>query len=102
MDRLFEETDINPALMMRDMLNSTNAMTNYTINHPDVQKLLKSDKKFDLVISEVFLNDAFLGRHLNNVINKVFKFIVLQVSPHTTNVHTLLLVQLEPHPGLIV
>ena len=58
---MFDEIDSNPALRIREMLNSNNAMTNYTINHPDVQKLMKSGQKFDLVVSEVFFNNAFLG-----------------------------------------
>ncbi|KAF2894451.1 hypothetical protein ILUMI_11721, partial [Ignelater luminosus] len=35
--------------------------TDDTLSHPNVQKLLKSDEKFDLVIVEQFVNEAFRG-----------------------------------------
>ncbi|XP_052899159.1 UDP-glycosyltransferase UGT5-like [Anopheles moucheti] len=36
-------------------------LTNYTLLHPNVKKLIESNEKFDLVIMESFLNDAHLG-----------------------------------------
>lgn len=36
-------------------------ITEGTLSHPNVQKLLKSEEKFDLVIVEQFINEAFRG-----------------------------------------
>lgn len=36
-------------------------ITNQTLQHPNVRRLLNSNEKFDLVIMEAFLNDAHLG-----------------------------------------
>ncbi|XP_049545913.1 UDP-glycosyltransferase UGT5-like [Anopheles darlingi] len=36
-------------------------ITNQTLQHPNVHRLLSSNEKFDLVIMEAFLNDAHLG-----------------------------------------
>ncbi|XP_053664192.1 UDP-glycosyltransferase UGT5-like [Anopheles marshallii] len=36
-------------------------LTNYTLLHPNVKKLIQSNEKFDLVLMESFLNDAHLG-----------------------------------------
>lgn len=62
MDQMFNEVDVSPALKLGDMLNKTITMTNLTIRHPKVQKLLKSEVKFDLVISELALNEAIFGK----------------------------------------
>lgn len=34
---------------------------NHTLLHPDVQKLIKSNEKFDVVITEMFMSEALLG-----------------------------------------
>lgn len=62
MDKFFDEVDVSPALKFNEMMNQTITMTKYVITHPDVQKLLKSEQKFDLVISELALNEAVLGK----------------------------------------
>ncbi|XP_050092818.1 UDP-glycosyltransferase UGT5-like [Anopheles aquasalis] len=36
-------------------------ITNQTLQHPNVRRLLSSNEKFDLVVMEAFLNDAHLG-----------------------------------------
>lgn len=61
LDKLFDEVDVSPVLKFNEMLNQTITMTNYVITHPNVQNLLKSNAKFDLVISELALNEAVLG-----------------------------------------
>lgn len=42
-------------------------VNNATLTHPEVQKLLKSKKKFDVMLYEMFINDALLGfaHHFN-------------------------------------
>jgi hypothetical protein len=61
MDKLFEEVDISPSFKFKEMMNQTVTMTNYVVTHPKVQSLLKTGPKFDLVISELALNEAVLG-----------------------------------------
>lgn len=58
---MFDEVDVSPALKIGDMLNQTLTMTKFVINHPNIQKLFKSKAQFDLVISELALNEALLG-----------------------------------------
>ncbi|XP_063702026.1 UDP-glycosyltransferase UGT5-like [Culicoides brevitarsis] len=36
-------------------------MTNHTMDHPKVKQFLKSDAKFDVIVLEIFVNDAMLG-----------------------------------------
>lgn len=38
------------------------AVVNFTLSHPNVQNLLKSNEKFDLVIAELFNSEATFGR----------------------------------------
>ncbi|XP_063921440.1 UDP-glycosyltransferase UGT5-like isoform X1 [Zophobas morio] len=49
------------------LFDMTAVITNSTLYNKNVQKLLNSDKKFDLVIIEHFFNDAFVGfgHHFN-------------------------------------
>lgn len=58
---MFDEVDVSPFLKFQDMINQTVFMANYFITHPKIQTLLKSDAKFDLIISELALNEALLG-----------------------------------------
>lgn len=61
MDRMFDEVDVSPYLKFKEMINLTVRASKYVITHPEIQKLLKSDIRFDLVISELALNEALLG-----------------------------------------
>lgn len=36
-------------------------MINFTLTHKNVQTLLNSDENYDLILKEVFLNEAMLG-----------------------------------------
>lgn len=63
---MFDEESVSPVLKFKEMINQTVTMTSYVIKHPDVQKLLKSSPKFDLVISELALNEAVLGEFHNS------------------------------------
>lgn len=36
-------------------------MTDYTLNYPEVQDLLKSNAEFDLFMSDILFSDALLG-----------------------------------------
>lgn len=59
---MFDEVDESPATKLPEMLNNTINITNYVITHSAVQELLKSDVQFDLVISELAMNEAVLGK----------------------------------------
>lgn len=61
MNNVFDEVDINPVLQLSGMLNLTTRAVKYTIEHSAVQSLLRSNIKFDLVISELAMNEAVLG-----------------------------------------
>lgn len=37
-------------------------VTNETLTDPAVMKLINSDEKFDLIVLEIFMNDAMLGK----------------------------------------
>lgn len=58
----FNEVDDSPLLKFFDMLDKVNQLDRYIVSHPKVQKLLHSEEKFDLVISELALNEAMLGK----------------------------------------
>lgn len=62
MNKMFDNVDKNPASVFVDMINTTALMTEFLIKHDKVQELFKSKVKFDLVIAEVFLNEALLGK----------------------------------------
>lgn len=61
MDKVFDLVDTNPLTTIFDFLRLATEATDFTIKHPKVKALLSSDKKFDLVISEISLNDALFG-----------------------------------------
>ena len=55
-------------------------MTNITLQHPEMKKLMKSGEKFDLIILDLFLTDALLG------LSTVFNCPIVALSangPHT-------------------
>lgn len=62
MAQTFNEVDDSPILKFIDMLNKTNELAKYFVTYPKVQQLLSSENKFDLVISELALNEALLGK----------------------------------------
>jgi uncharacterized protein (DUF2344 family) len=61
MVKAFDEVDNLPIISFFEILNKTHLLTEKIITDADVQNLLKSDQKFDLVISEISLNEATLG-----------------------------------------
>ncbi|XP_055623457.1 UDP-glycosyltransferase UGT5-like [Toxorhynchites rutilus septentrionalis] len=49
----------------RNLIHGTAAMTDYTLGHPDVRKLLESDETFDLMILDHTMADSLLGLALH-------------------------------------
>lgn len=63
MNKAFSEVDIDPAMKFKGMLDLSARAVNFTIQHPKTQELMKSKIKFDLVISEIALNEAVFGSY---------------------------------------
>ena len=61
MNQMFNNVDTNPATVFANMINTAASMTEFLIKHEKVQELFKSKSKFDLVITEVGMNEALLG-----------------------------------------
>lgn len=79
---LFNKENIQMSLIskFKFLYRNTLHMTNITLQHPEMKKLLKSNEKFDLLILELFLTDALLG------LSTVFDCPVVALSsngPHT-------------------
>lgn len=60
---LYEQEKMNMNLIskFKFMYKNTLLMANYTLQHPEMKKILISDQKFDLIILDMFLTDALLG-----------------------------------------
>lgn len=39
------------------------AIANATLNDPAIVRLIHSNEKFDLIVLEIFMNDAMLGKN---------------------------------------
>lgn len=68
MENPFEYSDVSPLMNMYSLYAEFGKFTSsYTLNHPKVQQLLRSDESFDLVIVETFLTEALYGlaQHFN-------------------------------------
>lgn len=81
-DALFtkENMQMNLISKFKYLYKNTLTMTNFTLQHPEMKKLLKSEEKFDLIILDLFLTDALLG------LSTVFDCPVVALSangPHT-------------------
>uniref|UniRef100_A0A8W7PY65 UDP-glucuronosyltransferase n=1 Tax=Anopheles coluzzii TaxID=1518534 RepID=A0A8W7PY65_ANOCL len=61
MDEVFEKIDDSIVEKMMELGTFVNEITNTTLSSPEVQALIHSDETFDLLILEIFLDDALLG-----------------------------------------
>uniref|UniRef100_A0A1Y9HAI0 Uncharacterized protein n=1 Tax=Anopheles farauti TaxID=69004 RepID=A0A1Y9HAI0_9DIPT len=61
MDKVFDKIDDSIVEKMLELGVFVTEIVNTTLTSPEVQKLLHSDETFDLLVLEVFLDDAFLG-----------------------------------------
>ena len=52
---------VNFAQSLKIIYDMGLTITNYTLLHPKIKKLLKSKEKFDVVIIECFVSEALLG-----------------------------------------
>lgn len=62
-DGLLDEMNLNLPELMNLNLIFGHDVTNFTLKHPNVVKLMQSNEKFDLIFLEIFMNDALLGFH---------------------------------------
>lgn len=79
---LFTEKSMRMDLItkFKILYQNTLAMTNFTLQHEEMKKLLRSNEKFDLIILDLFLTDALLG------LSTVFDCPIIALSangPHT-------------------
>lgn len=67
MDNILDLEDFNIYTKIGNLYGLGLMMTNHTMTHPKMVELLKSNKKFDLVFLEIFVNEAMLGlgHHFN-------------------------------------
>ena len=70
-EKMFDVVDANIFLKLYGAFGKTLHITKVFATDPNVQTLLKSDAKFDLVISELIMNEAVLGKRKNY---KPFKY----------------------------
>lgn len=64
---LKDNVEMNLISKFKVLYSNTLLMTNFTLKHPEMKKLLSSNEKFDLIILDLFLTDALLG--LSTVFN---------------------------------
>lgn len=75
-----ENMQMNLISKFKFLYQNTLIMTNITLHHPEMTKLLKSGETFDLIILDMFLTDALLG------LSTVFDCPIVALSangPHT-------------------
>lgn len=60
-DGAFEATETNFFMMLKFWIENIARMQQFTMEDPEVQKLLKSGEKFDLCIIEFLMNESLLG-----------------------------------------
>lgn len=75
-----ENMQMNMLSKFKFLYRNTLVMTNYTLRHPEMKKLLQSNEKYDLIILDLFLTDALLG------LSTVFNCPIVALSangPHT-------------------
>lgn len=61
MEQFYKEADSSAFSKIINLYNVVNFFSNTTLTSPEVKELLRSDQKFDLIILEIFLDDALLG-----------------------------------------
>lgn len=61
LDSSFEATDVSVFMMLKFWIENVARMQEFTMQDVEVQKLLKSDEKFDLCVIEFLMNESLLG-----------------------------------------
>lgn len=61
MSNLLNMAQENFMQMLQNFYDLSKLLTNFTLTHPNVRALLESDETFDVIVLEVFMNEAMLG-----------------------------------------
>lgn len=62
-DGLFDEMNWNLIELTKSNAIFGHEVAEFTLKHPNVVKLMRSNEEFDLIFLEIFINDALLGFH---------------------------------------
>jgi hypothetical protein len=65
----FDEVDASPVKVFNMMIETSTKITKALIMDEKVQTLINSNNKFDLVISEVGMNEALFGENFFSTYN---------------------------------
>jgi hypothetical protein len=78
-ENFFESKDWSAIKMINILSGLGEFLSKSTLSHPNVQRLLKTEKHFDAVVTEVFWVEALYGKSLVNLLKNVaINLILLQ------------------------
>jgi hypothetical protein len=67
MNTLFDVTEMPILTMLNDLYSMGITITNFTLNHSTMKNFIKTDQNFDVILIDIFLDEALLGLgHLFN------------------------------------
>lgn len=61
MNTLFDVTDMSTLTMLHDLYTMGITITNFTLTHPKMKAFIQSEQNFDVVLLDIFLDEALLG-----------------------------------------
>lgn len=61
MSKLLDQHDIPIHKAVANIYGMGITISNFTLNHPKTKKFLETDQEFDVIILEIFLDEALLG-----------------------------------------
>jgi glucuronosyltransferase len=61
MNTLFDVTEMSTLTMLHDLYTMGITITNFTVSHPKMKAFIQSDQKFDVILLDIFLDEALLG-----------------------------------------
>lgn len=70
MEKVFDQVDDSPLKTFKEGITLMSTSIENMIAHPKVKALLQPDVKFDLVISELSLNEALFGKFMSIKLTK--------------------------------
>jgi glucuronosyltransferase len=61
MNTLLDVTEMSIFTMLHDLYMMGITITNFTISHPTMKAFIESDQHFDVILLDIFLDEALLG-----------------------------------------
>lgn len=61
MNTLFDVTEMPILTMLNDLYTMGITITNFTLNHPKMKAFIATDQEFDVILLDIFLDEALLG-----------------------------------------